>query len=139
MDTTALKAFAVELSPHSPTHWVATFYPLVHTPAGHWADVTWVLHQCLLPPAPYPLASARWLQACSPDPGHSCYDHHRDWAGALAAGYATARVVHAIGTASATESELSPQEVRQLRQATVVVPPGQLAEWLLHDLQDAER
>ena len=139
MDTSASGTLAVELYPHSPTHWVATFYPLVHAPAGHWADVTWVLHQCLLPPAPYPLTSARWLEALSPDPQHSCYDPHSAWGAALAAGYATARMVHAIGTASATEVELSPQEARQLREATVVVPPEQLAEWLLHDLQDAGR
>lgn len=138
MDASALRAIAVELSPHSPTHWVATFYPLVSTPAGRWADVTWVLHQCLLPPAPYPLTSARWLEVCSDDPSHPCYADHRAWDGALAAGYATARVVHTIGTAGGAGVELSPQEARQLRQATVVVPPEQLTEWLLDDLQDAE-
>lgn len=42
-------ALAVELQPHSPTRWIATYYPMVTTPAGRWADVTWVLHQNLLP------------------------------------------------------------------------------------------
>ena len=138
MDATAPKVLAVELSPHSPTHWVATFYPMVSTPAGRWADVTWVLHQCLLPPAPYPLASARWLEACSADPHHPWYNHCPAWGAALATGYATARLVHIVGTAGDAGVRLSPEEARQVQEATVVVPPGQLAEWLLDDLQDAE-
>ena len=33
---------------------------------------------------------------------------------------------------------LTPEEARGLRAATVVVPAGQLSEWLLEDLQDLE-
>ena len=138
MDATAPDALAVELYPHSPTHWVATFYPMVGTPAGRWADVTWVLHQALMPLAQRPVTAARWLEASSPDPAHPCYTDHPGWGGALAAGYATARLVHATEAADTVGTTLSPEEARQLRAATTVVPAGQLAEWLLDDLQDVD-
>lgn len=135
MDTSASGTLAVELYPHSPTHWVATYYPMVTTPAGRWADVTWVLHQCLMPLARYPLTSTRWLELGSSDPAHPGYDRHPLWSAALAAGYATARVVHTTETANTTGATLSPEETRQLRAATTVVPAAQLTEWLLDDLQ----
>ena len=139
MDVRAPGALAVELHPHSPTHWVATFYPLARTPAGHWADVTRVLHQCLMPLARRSLSSARWLAVGGPDPGHAGWDDHPAWSAALAAGYATARLVHAAETDGAAGVTLSPEEARRLRAATAVVPAGQLAEWLLDDLRDVER
>lgn len=137
MDTTS-GAFAVELHRHSPTHWVATFYPLASTPAGCWADVTSVLHRALMPVAHRPMASTRWLEATSPDPAHPCYDRHRYWGAALAAGYAAARLAHATTTHHSANTARSPNEARQLLAATTVVPAGQLTEWLLDDLHDAE-
>lgn len=139
MDTSDLGALAVELYPHSPTHWVATYYPMVTTPAGRWADVTWVLHQALMPLTPHPAAAARWLEASSSDPTHSCYDRYPAWGEALAAGYATAHLVHATEAADPTGKTLTPEEARLLRAATTVVPAGQLAEWLLDDLQQLDR
>jgi hypothetical protein len=133
MTSSAPRALAVELHPASPTHWAATYYPMVATPAGRWADVTWVLHQHLLPTTSGPLAPARWLESSSPDPGHPCYGRHRGWGQALAAGYTAALAAH---DAETIEDPLSGDQVQQLREATTVVPAGQLAEWVLHDLQE---
>ena len=139
MDTAVPGTLAVELYPHSPTHWIATYYPMVATPAGRWADVTWPLHQRTMPLTGSHPTSARWLEASSPDPHHPCYDRHPTWRAALAAGYATAGLVHGTEAADTTEAPLSPEEARQLRAATTVVPAGQLSEWLLDDLQDLGR
>ncbi|MEX5271564.1 hypothetical protein [Kocuria sabuli] len=126
-------ALALELQPHSPTRWIAAYYPMVTTPAGRWADVTWVLHQCLLPATPAPVEPARWLEVRSPDPAHPNYAGHRAWSEALAAGYVAARAAH---DAENVEEPLSAQDVQRLRENTVVVPVGQLSEWVLDDLQD---
>ncbi|MFF0988704.1 hypothetical protein [Kocuria nitroreducens] len=133
MTTSASGALAVELRPYSPAHRVATYYPMVDTPAGRWADVTWELHQCLVPITSAPLEPARWLDLRSPDPDHPCYAHHRPWRAELAAGYATALDAY---NAEAAEQCLSPQEAQQLRDATVVVPAAQLSEWVLDDLEE---
>ena len=133
MNTFASGALAVELHPHSPTHWAATYYPMVVTPVGRWADVTWVLHQCLMPTASTPVDPARWMEARSCDPDHPCYANHQAWATQLAAGYATALANY---DAEATEEPLSSQQAQQLGAGTVVVPAGQLSEWVLDDLED---
>lgn len=133
MILSASGALAVELHPTSPTRWIATYYPMVATPAGRWAEVTWELHQRLMPSVSDLPEPARWLQACSPDPDHPCYAGHRVWATQLAAGYAIARAVH---DTEATEGPLSPREAQLLREGTFVVPAAQLSEWVLDDLQD---
>ncbi len=132
MHTSASGALAVELHPITPTQWVATYYPMVVTPAGRWAEVTWDLHQHLMPAMSTPLAPARWLEARSPDPKHPCYAGHREWATELAAGYAAALAVH---DAEATKESLSAQEAQLLREGTFVVPAAQLSEWVLNDLE----
>jgi hypothetical protein len=132
MTISASGALAVELRPHSPTHWIATYYPMVDTPAGRWADVTWTLHQHLIPATEEASESVRWLDLRSPDPDHPGYATHRAWSEALAAGYTAALAVY---HAEAAEGTLSPDEAQQLREATVVVPAGQLSEWVLDDLQ----
>jgi hypothetical protein len=133
MTISASGALAVELHPASPTRWVATYYPMVATPTGRWAEVTWELHQQLLPTSPDPLEPARWLEACSPDPGHPCYAGHRAWALHLAAGYAAAMAVH---DAEATEEPFSAREAQLLPEGTFLIPAGQLSEWVLEDLAD---
>ncbi|KLU08454.1 hypothetical protein [Kocuria sp. SM24M-10] len=133
MTTSAFGALAVELHPASPTQWVATYYPMVETPAGRWAEVTWELHQHLMPAMTTPLEPARWLDARSPDPDHPCYAGHQGWAAQLAAGYATAL---AVRDTKATEAALSAQEVQLLRESAFIVPAGQLSEWALDDLED---
>ncbi|MEX5257866.1 hypothetical protein [Kocuria arenosa] len=135
MTPSAAEALAVELRPHSPTDWVATYYPMVTTPAGRWADVTWVLHQHLIPFPADPLEPARWLEARSPDADHPCYAAHRGWAPELAAGYATALAAYAA-EAAATDEPLWLQQAQHHRAGTIVIPAGQLAEWVLDDLQD---
>lgn len=132
MDPSDSRALAVELHPHSPTHRTATYYPMVMTPAGRWADVTWALHECLMPATEDLDGSARWLEARSPDPHHPCYAGHRIWAGGLAAGYAAALAVY---DAEATEEPLTSREAQRRRDDTVVVPVGQLSEWVLDDLE----
>jgi hypothetical protein len=127
------RALAVELHPSTPTHRIATYNPMVTTPAGRWADVTWILHQCRMPTTEEPLAPARWLEVSSPDPNHPCYAHHRAWDEALAAGYTAALTAH---DAETVEEPLSPEKIQQLRDAATVVPAGQLSEWVLDDLQD---
>lgn len=107
MTTSVSGALAVELQPHSSTQWMATYYPMVTTPAGRWANVTWTLHQHLLPATPALVAPARWLEACSPEPDHPGYAGHRAWSAALAAGYTTARTIH---DAETTEKPLSPPD-----------------------------
>lgn len=131
MTISATGGLAVELRPVSPTELIATYYPMVETPAGRWAEVTWELHQHLMPTMTTPLEPARWLEACSPDPDHPCYAGHQGWATQLAAGYAIARAVH---DTEATEGPLSAQETQLLREGTFVVPAGQLSEWVLDDL-----
>lgn len=133
MNTSVSGALALELRPHSPTHWVATYYPLVATPAGCWADVTWVLHQCVMASTDELPGPARWLQVGSCDPDDPCYADHRAWRAQLAAGYATARAVH---NAEPIEEPSSPREAQQIRDTTVVVPVGQLSEWVLDDLEN---
>lgn len=133
MSTSVSGALAVELHPHSPTHWAATYYPMVETPAGRWAEVTWVLHQHLIPLAATPLEPAQWLEARSPNPRHPCYAGHQPWASQLAAGYAAALAVH---DAEDNQEPLTHEEAQQLRDATIVVPAGQLSEWVLDDLQE---
>lgn len=133
MTVSASGALAVELHRHAPTRWTATYYPMVETPAGRWADVTWVLHRCALPASDEPPEPARWLEARSPVPGHPCYAQHRAWSEALAAGYAAAQAVHG---ARDVEEPLSARDAQRLRENTVVIPAGQLSEWLLDDLQD---
>jgi hypothetical protein len=127
------KALAVELHPHSPTHGIATYYPMVTTPAGRWADVTWALHECPIPISEAPLQPARWLEARSPDPDHPCYANYRAWSAPLAAGYAAALAVY---DAETTEEPLTPLEAQRLRAGTIVVPAAQLSEWVLDDLQE---
>jgi hypothetical protein len=133
MNTSTTGALAIERQPHSPTQWIATYYPLVDTPAGRWADVTWVLHHRLIAVTADSQQPARWLDARSADPDHSCYTSHQEWRAPLAAGYAAALAVH---EAEAIGSSLSPQAAQHLRHSTVVVPAGQLSEWVLDDLQD---
>ncbi len=133
MTPSASGALAVELRPHSPTHWIVTYYPMVDTPAGRWADVTWELHQYLMPTICVPPQSVRWLDLRSPDPDHPGYASHRPWAAELAVGYAAALAVY---HAEAIEEPLPPYEAQQLRAGTVVVPTGQLSEWVLDDLQE---
>ncbi|GAA1750408.1 hypothetical protein [Kocuria aegyptia] len=133
MSPSTPRALAVELRPGSPTRWVATYYPMVDTPAGRWADVTWELHQHLMPNTEEPLGSTGWVDLRSSDPDHPSYADHHPWAPQLAAGYTAALALY---NAAATEDLLSPQEAQQLRDATVLVPAGQLSEWVLDDLQD---
>ena len=132
MTISATGALAIELRPASPTQWVATYYPMVETPAGRWAEVTWELHQHLMPAMTTPLEPARWLDARNPDPAHPCYAGHQGWAAQLAAGYATAL---AVRDTEATEAPLSAQETQLLGVDTFVVPAGQLSEWVLDDLE----
>ncbi|MEX5235829.1 hypothetical protein [Kocuria arenosa] len=132
MTTSAPGALAVELHLASPTQWVATYYPMATTPAGRWAEVTWDLHQHLMPTTSAPLEPARWLEARSPDPDHPCYAGHQAWAAQLAAGYVIALAVH---DTEASEAPLSAQEAQLLREDTFVVPAGQLSEWVLDDLE----
>ncbi|MEX5303842.1 hypothetical protein [Kocuria sabuli] len=133
MHSPALRALAVEMHPHSATQWIATYYPMVGTPAGRWAEVTWALHQCLLPATPALLEPARWLEVHSADPGHSCYARHQAWSEVLAAGYLAALAAY---DAEDTEEPLPIEDAQQLRESTIVVPAGQLSEWVLDDLQD---
>lgn len=138
MTTSEPVPLAVELHPHTPTHWSATYYPMVTTPAGRWADVTWPLHQHRLPttphlPDPARQLEAQWLEARSPDPDHPCYTTHRTWATHLAAGYATARTTY---DTEAEQAPLHPQQAQQPHDTTVVIPAGQLTEWVLDDLQE---
>lgn len=133
MTSSIPRTLAVELHPASPTHWVATYYPMVATPAGRWADVTWVLHQHLVPGPANPGQPPPWLEVTSPDPDHPCYTHHPAWREALAAGYTAALATY---DAEAIEEPLPPAAAQQLRAATVVVPAGQLSEWVLTDLQE---
>ena len=132
MTISASGALAVELHPVSPTQWVATYYPMVATPAGRWAEVTWDLHQHLMPALSTPPEPARWLEARSPDPDHPCYAGHQGWTPQLAAGYAAARAVHDTGD---TEAPLSAQATQLLGEDTFLVPAGQLSEWVLDDLE----
>lgn len=136
MTTSASGALAVELHPTSPTRWVATYYPMMATTAGRWADVTWDLHHHLMPTTSAPSGPAQWLEASSPDPEHPCYAGHQTWATQLAAGYATAQAVHHTVATEVTEGPLSAQKAQQVRDGTVVVPAGQLSEWVLDDLED---
>ncbi|KHE73683.1 hypothetical protein AS25_11395 [Kocuria marina] len=133
MVISASGALAVELHLHSPTHWVVTYYPMVQTPAGRWADVTWVLHRSLIPATLDRPESTRWLEVRSSDPAHPCYTGHPAWARLLAIGYTAALAAY---EAEAVEEPLSVHEVDQLKSATVVVPPEQLSEWVLDDLED---
>ena len=133
MNISASGALAVELASHSPTRWIATYYPMVDTPAGRWADVTWILHQRLIPtPISVPREPARWLDLRSPDSDHPGYAGHQAWSEALADGYVTALAVY---IAEAAEEPLPPQEAQELRVGTFVVPAGQLSEWVLDDLE----
>lgn len=127
------RALAVELHAHSPTQWVATYYPMIETPAGRWAEVTWVLHQCPMPATVDLPEPARWLEVRSPDPAHSCYTHYPAWSKALAGGYLAALAAH---DADSPERSLSTQDALQLRETTIVVPAGQLSEWVLNDLEE---
>ncbi len=126
-------ALAVELHPHSPTCWTATYYPLNETPAGRWAEVTWPLHRVLLPLAPTLPEGARWLEARSADAGHPCYARHGAWADRLAAGWAAATATY---RAAAADAPLSLHDALQRGDVTTIVPAGQLSEWMLHDLED---
>jgi hypothetical protein len=127
-------ALAVELQPRSTAHWIATYYPMRQTPAGRWADVTWTLHQRLLPSGEQPSGTTRWLEVRSPDPGHHCYAGHRGWAGQLAAGYTAARAVY--DTEVTPQPHLSTAQARQSVAGAIVIPAEQLCEWQLDDLQD---
>ncbi len=126
-------ALAVELHPHSPVRWIATYYPMNETPAGRWAEVTWPLHQVLVPLPLDPAETARWLEVRSADPGHPCYARHRAWAHHLAAGYTAAL---AAFDADATDGPRSLHEALRRTDVTTVVPAGQLSEWVLDDLED---
>jgi hypothetical protein len=133
MNTFTTGALAIELQPHSPIQWIATYYPMVDTPAGRWADVIWVLHQHLIPVTTGSREPARWLDARSADSGHSCYTSHQAWREPLAAGYAAALALY---EAEAIENALSPQVAQHIRDSAVVAPAGHLSEWVLDDLQD---
>lgn len=117
MTATASGALAVELHPHSRPQWVASYYPMVATPAGRWADVTWALHHHRMPTTSVPPERTRWLEVRSPDPDHPCYAGHRAWAARLAAGYAAALAVYDTET---TEEPLSALDAQQLQAGTVV-------------------
>ncbi|STX05717.1 hypothetical protein [Kocuria rosea] len=136
MTTSASGALALELHLTAPDQWVATYYPMVGTPAGRWAEVTWVLHECPMPVTPDLVKAARWLEARSSDPDHPCYAGHRGWATQLAAGYTAALATYTAETSEATEAHLSAQETQRLQDSTFVVPAGQLSEWVLDDLKD---
>jgi hypothetical protein len=133
MNSPASGALAVEMQPHSLTQWVATFYPMVDTPAGRWANITWALHHHFVPTTHDTEHPPRWLEARSPDPDHPGYAGHRLWATQLALGYTAALAVY---HAEAIEEPLPPHQAQQLRAGTVVVPAGQLYEWVLEDLQE---
>lgn len=133
MNTSVTGTLAIELQLHSSTQWVATYYPMVETPAGRWAEVTWPLHQCLTPITAESGEPARWLEARSSDPYHPCYANHRAWSQSLAAGYATALAVYDSET---VEEPLSHQGAQQLQHGTIVIPVGQLPEWMLDDLRN---
>ena len=69
----------------------------------------------------------------SGNPGHPCYVEHRDHAEWLAASYLHARRVH---EAEVREQPGPPERVGQPDVGAVVVPAGQLSEWVLEDLLD---
>lgn len=133
MTISASGAMAVELHPYSPAHWVATYYPMIQTPAGRWADVTWVLHRSLIPATLDQSEPARWLEVRSSDPAHPCYTDHPALATPLAIGYTAALATY---EAEAAKEPLSIHDVEQPKSATVVVPPEQLSEWVLDDFED---
>lgn len=133
MTFAASRALAVELRPYSPTQWIATYYPMVETPAGRWAEVTWVLHQCLMSATQDLPEPARWLEVRSPDPAHCCYTNHQAWSQALTAGYVAALAAY---DAEDVEKSLSLEDAQRLREGTVVIPVGQLSEWMLNDLEN---
>lgn len=133
MNPSASRVLAVELHPHSPTQWIATYYPMVETPAGRWAEVTWVLHQCLMPAVHVRPEPARWLEVRSPDPAHCCYADNQAWGEALADGYVAALAAH---DAEDVGEPLSIEDAERFRESTVVVPVGQLSEWVLDDLDE---
>ncbi|GAA1750433.1 hypothetical protein [Kocuria aegyptia] len=133
MTFSASGALAVELRPHPPGHWAATYYPMVHTLAGRWADVTRALHEHLLPATEDVSGSSQWIEMRSPDPEHHRGIHLPAWGQPLAAGYLAALAVY---DGEDAEEPLPIEHAQQLREATVVVPTGQLSEWVLDGLQD---
>lgn len=122
---------AIEVSPSTPTQWIATYYPTVQTLMGRRAEIVTALHHQPLPIADRLESSTRWLEADTGHPSAACYADHPRWAPHLAAGYAEALAVH---QAEATAHSPTPMRDEALSEATVWVPPAQLSEWLLTDL-----
>lgn len=134
MTAPAPDLFAVELRPHTPAEWIATYYPLIKTTAGSRVDITTVLHQHRLPGPPPNHETARWLEARAADPDAPCYAGYPTWKTELAAGYA------ASVTAYHTENTQPPSRHLTSRAAlgTAVILPGQLPEWLINDTVSTE-
>lgn len=122
MNTALSGMLAIELRPHSPGEWLATYYPVADTAAGRVADINLVLHEHPLPTARPLEGAATWLEADSPDPDAPCYASHEAWAPQLAAGYAEALAVYDTETVDAPSSLEDPDAVRA---ATVLVDPAQ--------------
>lgn len=135
MTTPTPLLFAVELHPHTPTEWTATYYPLDTTTTGSSVDITTVLHRHRLP-APPPNgasvpnhASARWLEARVADPDAPCYADYPRWRTALAAGYtASLSAHHAESTAPPLQ-----HHAHHPSPGTILIPAGQLSEWIIRD------
>lgn len=97
------------------------------------SDLTWTLHRCLMPTSEESLEPARWLEARSSDPEHPCCAGYRAWTTQPAAGFSAALATY---NAEANEDPLSLQATQKRRDATVVIPAGQLSEWVLNDLKE---
>lgn len=125
MNTALSGVLAIELRPHSPGAWLATYYPVVATAAGRTVDINLVLHEQLLPTDLAVEGPAAWLEADNPDPAAPCYTGHGAWASQLAAGYDRALAFYDTETVDEQSSIEDPEAVRA---ATVLVDPAQLAQ-----------
>ena len=122
---------AIEITPSTPTQWSAHYYPTVETPAGRRVEITTPLHRQSLPTAQCLEGPTRWLEVTTDDPGADCYTGYPVWGPHLAAGYAAALTVLA---AEAIACPPVIEDTEAMHEATVLVTPGQLSEWLLTDL-----
>lgn len=130
MNTSLSGLLAIEVRPHAPGERLATYYPVVSTATGRMAEITLALHRHPVPAGPLGEGSTTWLEADSADPAAACYAAHPEWAAQLAAGYAQALAVYDTETVDAPSSL---EGGDRLRQATALVAPGQLSEWVLSD------
>jgi hypothetical protein len=124
MNTALSGILAIELRPHSPAAWIATYYPVLDTAAGRVVDINLVLHEQLLPTEHELEGPATWLEADSPRASAPCYADHRTWAAQLAAGYDRALDVYDNETVDEQSSIENPEAVRA---ATVLVDSAQHA------------